>query len=112
MRNSAAPEILRMLVIPALPSEDGFTAVYFRGHASSHVEGEEGEVVAEREGRNPHRREKRRERAGFQHGGIDVRAVGRVAVDEEDDEGEEKGEDAEGRDEHERSRWEETKKCT
>lgn len=104
--------MLRMFVIPALPSADGFSAVYLRDRTSSHVEGQEGEVVAKREGRDAHRREERRERARSQNRGIDVRAVRRVAVDEKDDEGEEEGEDAEERDEHERSRLKETKKGT
>ena len=75
-------------------------------------EGQEGEVVAEREGGDSHRREKRGERTGSQNGGIDVGAVGRVAVDEENDEGKEEGEDAEGRDEHERPGWERMRKRT
>lgn len=112
MRNSAAPEILRILVIPALPSVEGFSAVYVRRREKYHVEGQEGEVVAEREGGDSHRREKRGKRTGSQNGGIDVGAVGRVAVDEENDEGKEEGEDAEGRDEHERPGWERMRKRT
>ena len=53
MRNSAAPEILRILVIPALPSVEGFSAVYVRRREKYHVEGQEGEVVAAVSERGP-----------------------------------------------------------
>lgn len=64
----------------------------------SDVEGEEGEVVAERKGRNADGGEEKRDGGGSQHGKREGDPVLDEAVDEEDGEGEDQSEDAERRD--------------
>ena len=64
----------------------------------SDVEGEEGEIVSERKGRNADRREKQRRRCRSQHGGRERDSVLNKAVDEKNGEGENQREDAERRD--------------